>query len=134
MLIASRDATCAVAAADELRSLGAGAQFEGGGLIAAGECASIVVMTVPYAAQLDTACKLKWVLSGKIPVDVAAPLVPPRVSHVQLPAGRSSVAAIHQELGENVSLAAAFQHVSAYKLKKLDDDIASDVLVCANSI
>jgi len=94
--------------------------------------AEIVVLTVPYASQLEMVRALKSALQGKILVDVTAPLVPPKVSQVQLPATYSCVVAVQNELGDDVRVVSAFQNVSAHKLKDLEYKIKRDVLVCSN--
>ena len=134
VIIGSRDAAKASAAASELRALlpaGSGA-LEGAASEAAAARAAIVALTVPFAAQMATARALKPVLGGKIFIDVTVPLVPPKVSTVQLPAGGSCVALVQKELGAEVRVVSAFQNVSAHKLKKLDQAIACDVLICAD--
>jgi hypothetical protein len=134
VIIGSRDSAKAAAAAGELRALlpaGSG-RLEGAASGAAAKEAAVVVLTVPFAAQMTTALALKPVLGGKILVDVTVPLVPPKVSTVQLPAGGSCVAQVQKELGPGVRVVSAFQNVSAHKLKKLEQAIACDVLVCAD--
>jgi NADPH-dependent F420 reductase len=134
VIIGSRDAAKAVAAASELRALlpaGSG-PLEGAASEAAAGEASIVALTVPYAAQMATARALKPVLAGKVFIDVTVPLAPPKVSTAQLPAGGSCVVLVQQALGPEVRVVSAFQNVSAHKLKKLDHAIACDVLVCAD--
>ena len=69
---------------------------------------------------------------GKILVDATVPLVPPKVSRVQLPAGGSAVAMVQAMLGDTVRVVSAFQNVSAHKLRKLGADVDCDVLVCAD--
>src|SRR5690606_30839199 len=71
-------------------------------------------------------------LAGKILVDVTVPLVPPKVSRVQLPEGGSAVEAIQKLLGDGVRVVSAFQNISAHHLTHLDEDIECDVLVCAD--
>jgi hypothetical protein len=94
--------------------------------------ADIVVLTVPFAAQMPTVSDLKPHLSGKILIDVTVPLVPPKVSRVQLPPSDSCVVAVQQFLGSEVRVVSAFQNVSAHKLKKLDYTIDCDVLVTSD--
>lgn len=96
------------------------------------ERAEIAVITVPYSAQISTLKELKPLLAGKIVIDVTVPLVPPRVSRVQLPADRSAALAAQQMLGEGIRVIAAFQNVSAHNLGKLDHTIGCDVLVCGD--
>lgn len=100
--------------------------------LAAAERASIVVLAVPYAAQLATVRELRPALAGKILVDVTVPLVPPKVGTVQLPEGGSCVVRVQRELGDTVRVVSAFQNVSAHKLADPTQKIACDVLVCAD--
>jgi len=92
----------------------------------------IVVLTVPFAVQMTTVSDLKPQLAGKILIDVTVPLVPPKVSRVQLPASDSCVVAVQQFLGNDVRVVSAFQNVSAHKLKKLEYAIDCDVLVTSD--
>ncbi len=98
----------------------------------AAAAAEIVVLTVPHAAQRATIEEARASLAGKILVDATVPLVPPKVSRVQLPAGGSAVAAIQRMLGESVRVVSAFQNVSAHSLKDIDHAVDCDVLVCGD--
>jgi NADPH-dependent F420 reductase len=100
--------------------------------LAAAECAVIVVLTVPYAAQLATLEAVKPALTGKILIDVTVPLVPPRVGRVQLPEGGSAAVKAQALLGESVRVVSAFQNVAAELLQELDRAIDCDVLVCGD--
>lgn len=133
VLIGSRDRDRAIAAAAELAALAPGTRIEGDVSLAVAQAASVVVLAVPYAAQLRTAQALLPALAGKVLIDVTVPLVPPKVSQVQLPAGGSCVVALQRTLGTAVAVVSAFQNVSAHKLKKLDAKIACDVLVCSDA-
>lgn len=99
---------------------------------AAAAAGSIVVLTVPYSAQRQTVEEVRVGLHGKILVDVTVPLVPPKVSRVQLPGAGSAVEAIQQLLGPEVKVVSAFQNISAHHLKDLDHVIECDVLVCSD--
>ena len=101
---------------------------------AAAQAATIVVLTVPFAAQLATVEDVRENLAGKILIDATVPLVPPKVARVQLPAGGSAVALVQALLGEDVRVVSAFQNVSAHHLKDLDCDIDCDVLVCGDDV
>lgn len=101
--------------------------------LSAATAGKIVVLTVPYAAQLSTLQEVKPALAGKILVDVTVPLVPPQVSRVQLPEGGSAVVAAQKLVGESVRVVSAFQNVSAELLADLGHTIACDVLVCGDS-
>ncbi len=92
----------------------------------------VIVLAVPYTAQKNTAEEVAASLSGKILIDVTVPLVPPKVSRVQLPGGGSAVEAVQKKLGEGVRVVSAFQNISAHHLSKLDHKPECDVLVCAD--
>jgi 8-hydroxy-5-deazaflavin:NADPH oxidoreductase len=94
--------------------------------------AEIVFLTVPYAAQRATVEAVRDELRGKILVDATVPLVPPKVSAVQLPDGRSAVAAVQELLGKDVRVVSAFQNVSAQHLADLSHAVDCDVLVCGD--
>jgi len=99
----------------------------------AAQSADIVMLCVPYAnhdAMLD---EVKPVMDGKILVDAVVPLVPPKVSVVQLPAAGSPALVAQRVLGAGVRVAAAFHNVGAKKLhggEKAD----CDVLVFADDL
>ena len=90
------------------------------------------MLTVPYAVQRATVEDVLERLEGKILVDATVPLMPPKVSLVQLPQGRSAVAAIQELAGRSVQVVSAFQNVSAEHLADLDHPIDCDVLVCGD--
>ncbi len=132
IVIGSRDPGKAQALADEFNGKLGIDRVSGAGLQQAAAAAEIVVLTVPFAAQLSTVRALHAELQGKILIDVTVPLVPPKVSQVQLPAADSCVVAVQSELGEGVRVVSAFQNVSAHKLKDLAYQVRCDVLVCGN--
>jgi 8-hydroxy-5-deazaflavin:NADPH oxidoreductase len=132
VLIGSRDRVRAAKTADELnQALGTSLVSGADSKTAAAE-AQIVVLTVPYAAQLELLADLREALSGKILIDATVPLIPPAVSRVQLPEGGSAAAAAQALLGGSVRLVSAFQNVAAHKLDELGTDADCDVLVCAD--
>jgi 8-hydroxy-5-deazaflavin:NADPH oxidoreductase len=99
----------------------------------AAETGEVIVLSVPYAAQLASAEEVRSALAGKILVDVTVPLVPPKVDRVQLPEGGSAAVRLQQALGPDVYVVSAFQNVSAHHLKQLDHPIECDVLVCGDN-
>lgn len=129
VIIGSRDATKAQLAAGELNQRLGGERVRGMDSAQGADLADVVVLTVPFAAQADTAMALKDKLKGKILVDVTVPLVPPKVARVQLPEKDSCVVAVQEMLGPDVRVVSAFQNVSAHKLKDLNYRIECDVLV-----
>lgn len=133
VIIGSRTEERAEEAAAEMRAtLGGAANVRGLANPDAAAAAEIVVLSVPFAAQQSTVAEVASQLDGKILIDVTVPLVPPKVSRVQLPAGGSAVEAVQKMLGEGVRVVSAFQNISAHHLTKLDEAVECDVLVCAD--
>src|SRR5512138_3391698 len=132
VLIGSRDAARAAEKAADLNKRLASPLIEGRDLPSAAGSAEIVVLSVPYAAQQATARQVQEHLRGKILIDVTVPLVPPKVSVVQLPDGQSCVKVLQSALGEEVRVVSAFQNVSAHRLLDLAASVDCDVLVCAD--
>ena len=130
--VASRDEAKAKAAAQELNAILGSDRIAGADYAKGAAEASIIVLTVPFASQLSTIGALKDQLAGKILIDVTVPLVPPKVSTVQLPETDSCVVNVQKLLGPDVRVVSAFQNVSAHKLKKLDYEIDCDVLVACD--
>lgn len=89
----------------------------------------IAVITVPYAAHRPTLESLKEVLDGKIVIDVVVPIVPPKVTKVQMPPAGSAAQEAQEILGENCNVVDAFQNISHERLMS-DEDVNCDVLVC----
>jgi len=132
VIIGSRTAEKAEQAAREINELLGRDGARGLDNPAAAAAASIVVLTVPFAAQRQTVEDVRHALAGKILVDVTVPLVPPKVSRVQLPGGRSAVEAMQDLLGDEVKVVSAFQNISAHHLKDLNHKFECEVLVCSN--
>lgn len=132
VVIGSRTAERAEQAAHEINEALGHPSVSGLDNLSAAAAAAIVVLTVPYAAQRSTVEEVRGALPGKILVDVTVPLVPPKVSRVQLPAAGSAVEAIQQLLGAEVKVVSAFQNISAHHLKDLHHVIECDVLVCSD--
>jgi NADPH-dependent F420 reductase len=133
VIVGSRSADKAAAAAEEMNRLLAGRGSVRGALNReAAQAASVVVLSVPYAAQAAIAEEVRNYLPGKILVDVTVPLAPPKADCVQLPENGSAVVALQRRLGSGVRLVSAFQNVSATHLKDPDCKIECDVLVCSD--
>ena len=98
----------------------------------AAAAAAIVILSVPYAAHKATLDSVRAACQGKIVVDLTVPLQPPEIMAVNLPAGRSAALEAQVLLGDGAIVVAAFQNVSAVKLKQLDKPVDWDVLVCAD--
>ncbi|MDO9435935.1 NADPH-dependent F420 reductase [Hydrogenophaga sp.] len=132
--VGSRDAARAQAAADAIRARVAGARVHGASLNDAARHGDLVLLTVPFSAQLETARAALEGLRGKILVDVTVPLRPPKVGRVQLPASGSCVLDLQEELGPDVRVVSAFQNVAAHALADLEHAIDCDVLVCSDDV
>ncbi|MDB5714538.1 MAG: NADPH-dependent reductase [Sphingomonadales bacterium] len=94
----------------------------------AAAAAEIVIVAVPFAAQVETLAEIASVIVGKIVVDTTVPLVPPKVMRVHLPLEGSAALRAQTLLGEQVTVVSAFHNVAAHKLIT-DCEIQCDVLV-----
>ena len=102
VIIGSRDAERARAAAETLMRQVAGSFITGTDNRTAAERCDIAVLTVPYAAHRETLDGVRNALRHKILVDVTVPLVPPKVARVQLPPETSAAMAAQALLGPEV--------------------------------
>lgn len=133
VLIGSRTPPKAIEAAKELNSMLDGRiSVAGLGNPDAAAQADVVVLTVPYAAHRATLESVKNALQGKLLIDVTVPLMPPKVSKVQMPEAGSATQEAHVILGEGVEVCAAFQNISHEHLLG-DKDVKCDVLVTGTS-
>lgn len=133
VIIGSRGIEKAQAAAAELTALlENGIAIEGFDNLTAAQKASIAVLTVPYAAHKNTLETVKEALLGKILVDVTVPLVPPKVTKVQMPLAGSAAQEAREILGEGVEVVDAFQSIS-YEHLMAGEDVPCDVLVTGSS-
>ena len=132
VIVGSRDAGRAQESADQMNTVLGGTRMRGATNAEAAAAADIVCLAVPFAAQQPTVRDIAGALKGKILIDVTVPLVPPKVSRVQLPEGGSAVEAVQRMLGEDVRVVSAFQNISAHHLTHLDEEIDCEVLVCAD--
>jgi 8-hydroxy-5-deazaflavin:NADPH oxidoreductase len=132
VIIGTRDPSKGERVAGELNGILGNAALSFADNVKATKAAEVVILTVPYSAQQATVDEIRGALENKILIDTTVPLVPPKVSNVQLPEGGSAVAAIQASLGDSVRVVSAFQNVAAHKLRELGTDVECDVLVCAN--
>lgn len=99
----------------------------------AASVADIVILSVPYGAHHATLEAVREQCVGKILVDLTVPLQPPEITQVNLPTGGAAALEAQALLGPEVTVVAAFQNVSAIKLKQLGQAVDCDVLVCADA-
>lgn len=134
VVIGSRQIEKAQIAADELNNLLGMVKNPITGLqnFQAADWCDIAVLTVPFAAHQPILSELKECLSGKILIDVTVPLVPPKVSKVQLPPAGSAALEARNILGDDIQVVSAFQNISYERLMD-EGDIECDVLVTGTS-
>jgi NADPH-dependent F420 reductase len=133
VMIGSRTVEKAQAAAAEINELLSGKnQVSGLANIEAAQQADLAVLTVPFVVHQEMLNLIKPYVQGKILIDVTVPLVPPRVTKVQMPPAGSAAMEAQQILGEDVLVVSAFQDIS-YEHLLNDEEVECDVLVCSNS-
>jgi NADPH-dependent F420 reductase len=134
VLIGSRSSERAVTAASEIMELSEGSSsVVGTSNLEAAQLAEIVVLTVPYSVHRETLESVKDALKGKLLIDATVPLVPPKVTKVQMPPAGSAAQEAKEILGDDVQVVAAFQNVSYERLLDDNGDIECDVLITGSS-
>ena len=132
VIIGSRDADRAAEAAATINTEAGNDLARGMDNMAAAEAGDIVVLTVKFSHHRATLEQLKPALAGKLLIDTTVPLVPPKVTRVQLPAEGCAAVIAQQILGDDTRVVSAFQNVSASSLLH-DEGTKSDVLVTGDS-
>jgi 8-hydroxy-5-deazaflavin:NADPH oxidoreductase len=131
VIIGSRDPERAATTARQLSGEHEGL-LEGASNVDAASAAQIVVLSVPYDAHKSTLESVREQLRGKILVDLTVPLQPPQVRTVHVPEGKAAALEAQALLGSDVRVVAAFQNVSAEKLKDPNTSVDCDVLICGD--
>jgi hypothetical protein len=121
-----------MAAQDVEKLLNSNGKVLGMDNLSAAKEAEIIVLTIPYSAHQDTCKYIKDVVVGKLVIDVTVPLIPPKVTKVQMPEAGSATMEAKLVFGEDIHLAAAFQNIS-YEHLLQDEEINCDVLVTGDS-
>jgi NADPH-dependent F420 reductase len=132
IIIGSRKAEKGFNAAADLQDKLPEGNFSGTDNLTAANLGEIVVLSVPYAAQTATLDSVKEALYGKILVTVVAPTGEKKARAFRLPSGLSAAEEAQNQLGEDVSVVAAFQIIGAHHLLDLDYELDCDVLVCGD--
>ena len=135
VIIGSRDAERARAKAEEFKGqldAKTAALLSGAENRAAAEAASIVVVSVPYDAHQTTLEGVRDALRGKIVIDVAVPLLPPKIRTVYVPPGKAAALEAQALLGDQTHVIAAFHNVSAVHLQDANHPVECDVLICGD--
>ena len=138
VVIGSRDLVRAQEAAARVRAaIGATAQVEGQENAHAASLARLVVLSVPFEAQVKTLAGLRsaW-KTGQVLVDLTVPLEatvggsPSRVLGVWAGSAAEQAAA---NVPAGVEVVAAFHNVSAHALQHIEAPVECDAIVCADS-
>lgn len=130
--IGSRVSEKALTAAADINEMLGKNIVEGMDNFSAAKNADLVILTVPHSAHLSTLETVKEALQGKILVDVTVPLVPPKVTKVQMPPAGSAAQEARDFLGEGVEVVDAFQSIS-YEHLMFGEEVPCDVLVTGSS-
>ncbi len=129
IIIGSRNLDKALLAVDEVIEL-AGKQVPISGMenTDAAKAADIIVLTVPYSFHVEMLTFIKPFVKEKIFIDVTVPIVPPKVTRVQMPPEGSAAQQAQSILGEDVKVFSAFQNIS-YENLLSGEPVDCDVLV-----
>lgn len=138
IIIGSRDAARAMASAEEMRALlGGSATIAGAVNAEAAASASLVVLSVPFAAQIATLKSIREHLKpGTVLIDVTVPLEPAvggrptRVLGVWVGSAAEQCAELAPA---GVEVVSAFHNISAAALADLAHEVDCDVIVCGDS-
>ena len=93
----------------------------------------IVFVTIPFAGHKDTLEALAPAIGAKLVVDVVAPLSfeGGKISVIAVPEGSAAQQA--QALLPQAQVVAAFHHLDASQLMRVERPMGADVLVCADN-
>ncbi len=133
IFIGSRTESKAQCSANELNNRLGKNILSGHPNLQAAKKAEIIILTIPFSNHDGIIEEIKEEVQGKIVVDTTVPLVPPKVSRVQLPKCGSIAKLAQEKLGQNVRLVSAFQNVAATSLEA-GDNVKGEVLVCGNNV
>ena len=131
VVLGSRTSEKAKAAARDIEPGNGAPPARGDDNLGAARAGDIVVITVPFSGHDAILDEIGDAVAGKIVVDAVVPLVPPKVSLVQLPAQGSAAQIAHQRIGDKALVVSAFHNVSAAKLRATGA-VDCDVLVFGN--
>ena len=136
VVLGSRDAPRAEAAASDLREVLAGtwvdAQLEGANNAEAASAGEIVLLATPWDKTGESIAALAWAVAGRLVVSCIRPLG----FDAQGPYGLRTQGSAAEQVAEplpNSTVTAAFHHLSAPGVANLGKDLSSeDVLVCGD--
>jgi NADPH-dependent F420 reductase len=131
VVLGSRSREKAEAAARAIVAKNGAPPVRGEDNVGAASAADVVVVAVPWSNHDAILSEIKPSVVGKIVVDAVVPLVPPKVSLVQLPPQGSAGQIAHERLGDVARVVSAFHNVAAAKLQS-GGAVDCDVLVFGN--
>ena len=132
VLIGSRDAERAQAAADSVREIAPSISIAGGLNADVAAQSDTVFVAVPYSAQKPTLESLTEELRGKLIVNVVAPLAFSKgvASAIRVDAGSAALEA--RAIVPDATHVAAFHNVSAQELLSPERALDTDIVVCGD--
>jgi len=131
VIIGSRTEERAVNAATEANQALDGGVIRGAENAVAAASAELVILSVPFSAQVSTLETIRAGSQGKVVVDATVPLAEGDPTRVEMPPEGSSAERVQAMLPQS-TVVSAFHHVGAKALLKLDHDIETDVLICGD--
>jgi 8-hydroxy-5-deazaflavin:NADPH oxidoreductase len=131
VVLGSRSREKAEAAAREIKPGNGAPPVRGDDNAGAARAGDIVVIAVPFSNHDTILGEIIDAVAGKIVIDAVVPLVPPKVSLVQLPAQGSAAQIAQARLGGAARVVSAFHNVGAAKLRA-GGAVDCDVLVFGN--
>ena len=131
--IGSRNAERGAETAAELRQKWPGRELSLEGAANEAACESdVVVVATPWEGAAPTAAVLAERLAGKVVISMANALAPVGGELQALVPPRGSVSVAVQQAAPGAKVAAAFHHLPARVLGRLDEELDADVLVCSD--
>ena len=132
VIIGSRSPERAQGAAVNVRAKVPHAQVEGMLNEEAVRAGEIVLVTIPFAGHRDTLKALAPAIGAKIVIDVVSPLAfeAGQIRALAVPEGSAAQQA--QALLPQAAVAAAFHHLDAGSLMRVEERLEADVLVCGD--
>ncbi len=131
VIIGSRTEERAVNAASAANQTLDGGVIRGAENGVAAASADLIILSIPFSAQESTLDAIRVASLGKVVVDTTVPLAEGDPTRVAMPPEGSAAERV-QSLLPKSQVVAAFHHVGAKALLKLDHAIETDVLVCGD--
>ncbi len=135
VVLGSRDAQRATAAAAELSRQAGGAPITGATNLTAVQSAGIALLAVPYDGHAQLVTSLRQALAGKLVISCVNPLSFDRYGPYGRTVSAGSAAEEAAELVPSATVVGAFHHLAAPLLLDPEADLShEDVLVCGDDV